>query len=105
MPVDGHEFGSAAATERLLVTREDLERDAREIRERGYALSWEDVTAHACALGVPVYDEGGAVVGALSLSGIVQHFSPEELPGMVRKVVDGVDELAQRLCNASWGHE
>ncbi len=57
MPVDGHEFGSAAATERLLVTREDLERDAREIRERGYALSWEDVTAHACALGVPVYDE------------------------------------------------
>jgi DNA-binding IclR family transcriptional regulator len=91
-------------TEHSLVTREDLERDAGEIRERGYAVSWEDVTLHACALGAPVHDENGVVVAALSLSGIVQHFTPETLPGLVRTVVDAADELSRRLGYASWGN-
>ena len=89
-------------TEHSLVTRTDLERDAREIRERGYAVSWEDVTLHACALGAPVYDESGAVAAALSLSGIVQHFTPNTLPGMVRKVVEAADELSRRLGYVAW---
>jgi DNA-binding IclR family transcriptional regulator len=89
-------------TEHSLVTRIDLELDASEIRERGYAVSWEDVTPHACALGAPVRDESGVVVAALSLSGIVQHFTPDTLPGMVRKVVDAAAELSRRLGYVSW---
>jgi len=57
---------------------------------------------HACALGAPVYDESGAVAAALSLSGIVQHFTPNTLPGMVRKVVEAADELSRRLGYVAW---
>ena len=67
-------------TEHSLTTREELARDRRLIRERGYAVSREDVTLHACAVGAPVRDETGKVVAAMSLSGIEQRFSDAGAP-------------------------
>jgi IclR family transcriptional regulator, KDG regulon repressor len=80
-----------------LVSREELERDRREIRERGYSVSWEDATMHACALGVPVRDATGSVVAAVSISGIVQRFSPERLPALIRRIMEAGDEISKRL--------
>jgi IclR family KDG regulon transcriptional repressor len=84
-------------TQYSLVSRDELERDRREIRERGYAVSWEDVTLHACALGAPVRDSSGVVVAAVSISGIVQRFSAERLPGLIRSVMQLGDDLSRRL--------
>ena len=79
------------------MSRDELERDRREIRERGYSVSWEDVTLHACALGAPVRDASGSVVAAVSISGIVQRFSAERLPGLIRSVMKLGDDLSRRL--------
>jgi IclR family transcriptional regulator, KDG regulon repressor len=84
-------------TQYSLVSREELERDRREIRERGYSVSWEDVALHACALGAPVRDATGAVVAAVSISGIVQRFSAERLPTLIRRIMEVGDELSRRL--------
>ena len=84
-------------TQYSLVSRDELERDRREIRERGYSVSWEDVTLHACALGAPVRDASGVVVAAVSISGIVQRFSAERLPGLIRSVMKLGDDLSHRL--------
>jgi IclR family KDG regulon transcriptional repressor len=84
-------------TQYSLVSRDELERDRREIRERGYSVSWEDVTLHACALGAPVRDATGAVVAAVSISGIVQRFSAERLPTLIRRIMELGDELSRRL--------
>jgi IclR family transcriptional regulator, KDG regulon repressor len=84
-------------TQYSLVTREQLEKDRREIRERGYSLSWEDVTIQACALGAPVRDSSGAVVAAVSVGGRVQRFSAERLPTLIRTIIDVGDELSRRL--------
>jgi len=80
-----------------LVTREELERDRREIRERGYSMSWEDVTLHACALGAPVRDSTGAVVAAVSVSGIVQRFSAQRLSTLIPMIMEVGDELSRQL--------
>lgn len=84
-------------TQYSLVSRDELERDRREIRERGYSVSWEDVTLHACALGAPVRDASGSVIAAVSISGIVQRFSAERLPGLIRSVMKLGDDLSRRL--------
>jgi DNA-binding IclR family transcriptional regulator len=84
-------------TQYSLASRDELERDRREIRERGYAVSWEDVTLHACALGAPVRDATGSVVAAVSISGIVQRFSAERLPGLIRSVMKLGEDLSRRL--------
>ncbi|MCL5735851.1 MAG: IclR family transcriptional regulator [Actinobacteria bacterium] len=84
-------------TQYSLVSRDELERDRREIRERGYSVSWEDATLHACALGAPVRDFSGQVIAAVSVSGIVQRFSAERLPALIRKIMEVGDELSLRL--------
>lgn len=84
-------------TQYSLVSRDELERDRREIRERGYSVSWEDVALHACALGAPVRDASGVAVAAVSISGIVQRFSAERLPGLIRSVMKLGDDLSGRL--------
>jgi DNA-binding IclR family transcriptional regulator len=92
--IDGH---VRRLTQYSLLSRDELERDRREIRERGYSVSWEDVTLYACALGAPVRDAGGAVIAAVSISGIVQRFSAERLPGLIRSVMKLGDDLSHRL--------
>jgi DNA-binding IclR family transcriptional regulator len=84
-------------TEHSLVTREALLRDRYEIRRRGFAVSVEDVTLHAAAVGVPVRDASGVVVAALSLSGIVQRFGPDRQPDLVRLTVRAAAELSRRI--------
>ncbi|MBN1630204.1 MAG: hypothetical protein JW990_10600, partial [Thermoleophilia bacterium] len=80
-----------------LVSGDELERDRREIRERGYSVGWEDRTRHACSLGAPVRDAHGAVVAAVSISGIVQRFSAERLPALIRRVMQLGDDLSSGL--------
>ncbi len=80
-----------------LTTREELARDRRHIRERGYAVSREDVTLHACAVGAPVHDETGEVIAAVSLSGIEQRFSDQALPELIAKICAAGEELSRRL--------
>lgn len=84
-------------TQYSLVGRDELERDRREIRERGYSVAWEDVTLHACALGAPVRDAVGDVIAAVSISGIVQHFSAERLPGLIRRIMQTGEEISRRM--------
>ena len=86
-----------AMTEHSLVSRAALERDRHEIRERGYAVSREDVTPHACAVGAPVRDHTGHVIAAVSLSGIEQRFSAERLPQLIRAIVAAGAELSRQL--------
>jgi DNA-binding IclR family transcriptional regulator len=84
-------------TPHTLVTLEELEADGREIRELGYAVSREDVSPHACAVGAPVRDHTGTVIAALSISGIVQRFSDEQLPFLTTTVVRASQDLSRRM--------
>jgi DNA-binding IclR family transcriptional regulator len=84
-------------TQYSLVGRDELERDRREIRERGYCVAWEDVTLHACALGAPVRGVSGDVAAAVSISGIVQRFSAERLPVLIRRIMQTGEEISHRL--------
>lgn len=84
-------------TQYSLVTREELDRDRREIKEHGYVVSWEDIILHACGLGAPVRDAEGSVIAAVSVSGIVQRFSAEKLPVLIRRIMQLGDDLSRRL--------
>ena len=84
-------------TQYSLTTREELERDRRDIRERGCSMGWEDSTLHACTLGAPVRGTDGSVVAAVSILGIVQQFPAERLPTLIRRVMQLGDDLSSRI--------
>ncbi|WP_057915251.1 IclR family transcriptional regulator [Peribacillus muralis] len=44
-------------------------------KTKGYAISLEEFSLGTGALGVPIYDVSNTVVGALSVGGIIDHFS------------------------------
>lgn len=85
------------ATKYSLVSREELDRDRHEIRERGYAVGWEDCALSACSLGAPVRAAGGAVVASVSILGILERFSAERLPTLVRRVMQLGNDLSGKL--------
>jgi IclR family transcriptional regulator, KDG regulon repressor len=80
-----------------LTTREELDSDRREIRERGFSIGWEDCTLHACTLGAPVRRAGGEIVASVSILGIVQQFPAERLPLMIRRVMQLGRDLSVKL--------
>ncbi|MEJ7635744.1 IclR family transcriptional regulator [Aeromicrobium sp.] len=73
-PVDHDAFLAKAPFEKVtpftLADAEALEADMATTRERGYALSDQDVTIGVGAIGVPVRDSDGTVLAALSVAGL-----------------------------------
>src|SRR3954468_21025156 len=62
-----------ALTDRTPATRAALLEELRATRERGYAISDEDVTVGIAAFGAPIFDHTGAVRASLSLGGLREH--------------------------------
>lgn len=80
-----------------LSTRQELDSDRREIRERGFSIGWEDSALHACTLGAPVRDASGQVIAAVGVLGIVQEFPAERLPALIRRVMQLGHDLSSKL--------
>jgi len=89
--------GLSAWTERSITDPDLLRRDLKRIREQGYALSFEDVTEGAAALGSPVRNWEGKVIAAISIGGVSSHFTEDKLPPLVKIVKDAAYELSCRL--------
>lgn len=70
--------GLPAYTPYTITEPDELRAQIAVIRERGYALSSEDMLVHAFEVGVPIYDRGDHVQAALSVTGPVNRFGPEE---------------------------
>jgi DNA-binding IclR family transcriptional regulator len=51
----------------------------REARERGYTIGDEDLFEHMVAVGVPIYDPGGLLLGAVSLSGVKPRYNAKRI--------------------------
>ena len=86
-------------TEGTPTTRKSLFAGLHETRERGYAVSDEDVTLGIAALGAPIYDYRGTLRAALSISGVRQAILAD--PAMTRLVVAGAEEISRTLGHTS----
>lgn len=66
-----------------------------EIRERGYALNDQEQMRGIRAVGAPVVDTGGGIIGALSISGPANNwrgsYFREELPELVTRSANNVE--------------
>ena len=93
--------GLKAWTEFSLTSPQELFKELEQIREQGYALSVEDVTLGAGAVGCPVRDWKGEVVAAVSISGVAGHFRGESLKRMAGATKAAADRLSARLHSSS----
>jgi DNA-binding IclR family transcriptional regulator len=78
-------------------TRDDLFAELERVRRLGYSVSDEDVTRGIAALGAPVRNHRGAVIAALSISGVRSAILGTEAEAMAQLVISAADAVSRSL--------
>jgi DNA-binding IclR family transcriptional regulator len=89
--------GLPAKTSQTIHNLEALLADVQLIRQRGYALSMDDVVTGISAVGAPVYDHSGQVVASISLSGLSMRFDPDTSNYLGQIVADTALRFSRQL--------
>jgi DNA-binding IclR family transcriptional regulator len=84
------ENGLEAKTEQTITSKEQLNDAIEQIRDRGYAFNKEEQIEGVNAVGAPVKDDTGEVVGAFSVSGPSNRLSGERLTDELPQILLGV---------------
>jgi IclR family KDG regulon transcriptional repressor len=80
-------------TEKSISRLEDLEKDLRKIREKGYAMDDEEFKIGVRCIAAPIVDLSDRAVAAISIMGPAVRLSPEG----IEKYIDALLETAQRI--------
>jgi IclR family acetate operon transcriptional repressor len=86
-----------APTPRTITDPASLRRELARVRERGYAVSAEELEPGFVAVGAPVRAADGAVVAAISLGGPKVRLTSEEVAGYTRRLPAVAGRIAARL--------
>jgi len=92
-----HPLGQGAAG--LVLRAEDGEASAaaREVRERGWALSLGDRDPELAAVACPLRDRQGVMIGALTISGLIGRFDDSSVRRHRQHLREQVERLAPHL--------
>ena len=101
LPEADRERVVAGSLERLcratITDADELRVNLREIRRRGWALSFEETNVGVWGIAVPLLDEHRAAVAALGLAGPSARLSPEEVGAHLARLRGGAVEVAAPL--------
>ncbi|NNN34432.1 IclR family transcriptional regulator [Streptomyces sp. S3(2020)] len=89
--------GLRKLTPRTLTAEATLEKDLAEARERGYAVTLEELEIGLHAVAAPIRARDGEVVAALSASGPAYRFTEERIHELVPALLRGAHEISHRM--------
>ncbi|KUL20990.1 IclR family transcriptional regulator [Streptomyces regalis] len=84
-------------TPHTLTARTKLEKNLAEARERGYAVTLEELEIGLQALAAPIRSRDGEVIAALSASGPAYRFTEERIHEVAPMLISGADEISHRM--------
>ena len=84
-------------TDKTITRLADLRQALRAARERGYAVVAEELEAGYVAVGAPVRNFAGVVLGAISLGGPSLRLTPDRRPALGQQVCEVAAEISKRL--------
>ncbi|MBE8470449.1 IclR family transcriptional regulator [Streptomyces justiciae] len=89
--------GTKKLTPHTLTARTKLEKDLAEARERGYAVTLEELEIGLHAVAAPIRARDGEVVAALSASGPAYRFTEERIHELAPLLMKGAQEISHRM--------
>jgi IclR family transcriptional regulator, acetate operon repressor len=84
-------------TDRTIVDPAALQRDLEGVRARGYATLVDELEPGLSVVAAPVFDAGGGVVAALSVSGPTSRLPEHRLALLGRVAIEQADAVSARL--------
>jgi DNA-binding IclR family transcriptional regulator len=92
---------AAGSLERLcgatITDADALRANLAEVRERGWAISFEETNVGVWGVAVPLLDEDGTAVAAVGLAGPSARLSPDEVLDHLERLRDGAVEITAPL--------
>ncbi|MFT5134507.1 MAG: DNA-binding IclR family transcriptional regulator [Gammaproteobacteria bacterium] len=76
---------------------EDLRKEVKLVRQRGWAVSPEEVLSGINALAAPIFGSAGTLMGTITILGSVQHLQRKPEAAQVAALVDAAAEVSARL--------
>jgi IclR family acetate operon transcriptional repressor len=84
-------------TRNTITDREDLRRELRRVRERGYAFDRGETSILATCIGAPILDGRGIAVAALSISGPTSRFNPRKEAPVFEALLSAVRTISSQM--------
>lgn len=84
-------------TGKTITDRSTLMTELGDIRERGWASTTEELEIGLNAVGAPVRNAGGHVIGAITVSGPAYRLAASSYPRVAERLVAGADEISSRI--------
>jgi DNA-binding IclR family transcriptional regulator len=75
----------------------ELRRQLESIRQKGYSVSAEELTAGTKSVAAPIRDHTGNVVSAITVVGPLQRMKDNKIPYISKKVIEAGKEASRRL--------
>lgn len=82
---------------RTITDLDELLHELTRVRERGYSTAWRELEDDLAAVGAPVRDHSGAVVGALVISAPVSRIPLKSLAAYAPPVLNAAQSLSAQL--------
>jgi IclR family acetate operon transcriptional repressor len=80
-----------------IASQEALRRELKQVKEQGYAMTLEDLEVGLIAVGAPVRNHEGVVVGAVSVGGPSLRLTEARRPDVARQVMKAAGRISERL--------
>lgn len=90
-------YGLRQVTPNTITTEVRLFEELARIRSQGYAFDDQEVVEGARCVAAPLFDMYGRPMGAVSLSGAMHRFGPEQVSGMVRDLLEAASAASRKL--------
>lgn len=84
-------------THRTVCDPRQLRRHLAEIREKGYAESWEEVYVGAVGVAVPILGFDGGAIGSLAISGPTQRMTPQRVGALAQILITAGKDVTRKL--------
>ncbi len=91
------EKGLHAYTSKSITDPDELRKELELVRERGYAISTEELTEGTRSVSAPIRDHTGKVVSAINIVGPLQRIPDYKVPDIAKKVTNAGKEASERL--------
>ncbi|RDU38735.1 IclR family transcriptional regulator [Neobacillus piezotolerans] len=89
--------GLHAYTSKSITDPDELRKELKTIRDRGYAISTEELTEGTRSVSAPIHDYTGKVVCAINVVGPIQRMQDYKVPEIAKKVMNAGKEASQRM--------
>jgi DNA-binding IclR family transcriptional regulator len=89
--------GMERRTPKTIVTLPRLLKELEKVRMQGYAVDDEENNLGARCVAAPVFDERGAILAGLGLSGTTQQVSPQTMPRILEALKDSARHISMGM--------